>query len=609
LFSSVGSPVQIQRSSFLDNSAIGGNDYWDPAGAGEGGAVYASDAIGVFDSRFSGNAAIGGSNDWTYLPGAGRGGAIYATAMTVITGSTFDNNETRGGANGRTEGSPSQGGSIWISGTLTASNSTWTLNEAFGTGTASGGAVFLSGAAATLVNVTIAQNRADGGASLGGGLGTTNSTATVFGSIIANNSNGGDVWGNLIDAGYNLCSDGTAHFSAIGSLNNTDPVLGALADNGGPTPTLPLLVGSPARDAIPSGFPATDQRGVARPQGPEADMGAFEADYVAGPPVIANQPQGGTVRAGTNFTFTVVAVGNGSLAYQWRKNGNPIPGATTSTLSLANVQAPDAATYSVVVSDSSGTTPSQGAVLVVDSTPRILAQPTSVVVAPGATTNFTVTADGPALNFQWWHEGAAISGATNPTLNIGSALAGAQGGYWAVITNFTGSVTSQVVTLTFDAAALSILVPPQDQTVESGYPATFTVLVSGVPPFTYQWQHNGTVLSGATTSALVLASAQTNDAGSYTVVVSNGYAVVRSAAAQLTITPGAVAPLLVVGRLGDTLTITFTAEGGRTYRLLSTSDSAGWTSIATNAPLAPGLVQFTEPISNVGRFFYRVATP
>jgi len=58
-------------------------------------------------------------------------------------------------------------------------------------------------------------------------------------------------------------------------------MLSALSENGGPTPTMALLAGSPARDAIPSGFPPTDQRGVIRPQGPAADIGAVEADFIS----------------------------------------------------------------------------------------------------------------------------------------------------------------------------------------------------------------------------------------------------------------------------------------------------------------------------------------
>jgi hypothetical protein len=99
---------------------------------------------------------------------------------------------------------------------------------------------------------------------------------TIRNSIIANSGNGGDTSGTLTDAGYNICSDATANFSAIGSLNNTNPLLGPLTDNGGPTPTVLLLAGSPALDAIPTGFPPVDQRGVTRPQGVAADIGAVE---------------------------------------------------------------------------------------------------------------------------------------------------------------------------------------------------------------------------------------------------------------------------------------------------------------------------------------------
>ena len=60
-------------------------------------------------------------------------------------------------------------------------------------------------------------------------------------------------------------------------MNNTDPQLGPFADNGGPTLTMALLPGSPAIDAgTVLGAPATDQRGVPRPQGAGVDIGAFE---------------------------------------------------------------------------------------------------------------------------------------------------------------------------------------------------------------------------------------------------------------------------------------------------------------------------------------------
>ncbi len=96
---------------------------------------------------------------------------------------------------------------------------------------------------------------------LGAALYNTNGAVLLRNSIVAKSTMGTDVYGIVNDAGYNICSDGTANFTAPGSLNQVDPLLGLLSDNGGPTLTMALLPGSPARDAIPSGFPATDQRG------------------------------------------------------------------------------------------------------------------------------------------------------------------------------------------------------------------------------------------------------------------------------------------------------------------------------------------------------------
>ncbi|MBE0542629.1 MAG: hypothetical protein IH623_14815, partial [Verrucomicrobia bacterium] len=74
-----------------------------------------------------------------------------------------------------------------------------------------------------------------------------------------------------------LSSDGSCDFTNATSLNNTDPKLGPLANNCGPTLTMALLPGSPAIDAgNTAAAPPTDQRGVPRPYGQAADIGAFE---------------------------------------------------------------------------------------------------------------------------------------------------------------------------------------------------------------------------------------------------------------------------------------------------------------------------------------------
>jgi len=148
----------------------------------------------------------------------------------------------------------------------------------------------------TLTNVTIADNVAPDG---GGGIWNVSTVMTLKNTIVAGNDGGG-VFGDdcgtavtaITSAGYNLDSDGSCGFSATGDISNTDPLLGPLTDNGGPTLTHAITGASPAVDA---GNPATpgsggdaceavDQRKVARPIDGDldtnavCDVGAYEAD-------------------------------------------------------------------------------------------------------------------------------------------------------------------------------------------------------------------------------------------------------------------------------------------------------------------------------------------
>jgi hypothetical protein len=86
-----------------------------------------------------------------------------------------------------------------------------------------------------------------------------------------------NAYGTITDGGCNLSSDASCSFTNVGSVNGIDPLLGPLANNGGPTATCALLPGSPAIDAVKdNSYPATDQRGFRRPFGPAGDIGAVE---------------------------------------------------------------------------------------------------------------------------------------------------------------------------------------------------------------------------------------------------------------------------------------------------------------------------------------------
>ena len=207
--------------------------------SGAGGGIINSGTLDITNCAFFGNSATD------------KGGGIYTSGATVtITNSTFSGNSANWG-----------GGIFNTSGTVTITNSTFSGNSA----TSSGGGIYHSSDTTTLRN-TIVANSISGG----------NCDHFPGGSIISNG-------GNNIDSGT-TCGWGSSN----GSMSNTDPMLGALANNGGPTQTMALIVGSPAIDGVtdnsPNGAPATDQRGVARPQGAGYDIGAFEGSQQADPP-------------------------------------------------------------------------------------------------------------------------------------------------------------------------------------------------------------------------------------------------------------------------------------------------------------------------------------
>jgi hypothetical protein len=157
------------------------------------------------------------------------------------------------------------GGGVYNERALTLTNSTVSGNTAD-----QGGGIF---GAVTLYNSTVSGNSAD--LATGGIVGGNQLVAR--GSIIAGNQQG-DLSGYVVSQGYNLFGTGGAGPYDPTDLLNVDP----LQDNGGPTQTMYPLPGSPVVDYIPGtagvDFPTTDQRGVARRQGRQADIGAVEVE-------------------------------------------------------------------------------------------------------------------------------------------------------------------------------------------------------------------------------------------------------------------------------------------------------------------------------------------
>ncbi len=243
-----------------------------------GNAVFSSGGGGIYNDQgaLTLNACTVSNNT-----SANNGGGVYNYFYGTLTvnASTLSGNTATSG----------YGGGIYAAGNVTLNNTTVNGNAA--TNGDSGG-VFVAGVVA-INNCTITENAASNGYS-GGGIYQAN-YLTLTNSIVANNTasaSGADIEGTVQAGDYNLVRDITdATLSGTHNVTGQDPLLGALADNGGPTQTQLLLAGSPAANAGNPTFDATatpyDQRGVGHPRviGGIVDIGAIESPAI--PPAIS----------------------------------------------------------------------------------------------------------------------------------------------------------------------------------------------------------------------------------------------------------------------------------------------------------------------------------
>jgi hypothetical protein len=168
-----------------------------------------------------------------------------------------------------------------------------------------------------------------------------------------------------------------------------------------------------------------------------------------GPPVITAQPQSQTNNAGTTATFSVAVSSVTQPAYQWKFNGGNVSGATSTSYSITNVQASNAGSYSVAITNLVGYAISSNAILTVLVPPTITNQPLNRTVAAGSTAIFTVGATGTQpLSYGWRFNGVSIPGATGSSLTLTNVQSANAGSYTTLVTNSAGSATSQPGVLT-----------------------------------------------------------------------------------------------------------------------------------------------------------------
>jgi hypothetical protein len=269
------------------------------------------------------------------------------------------------------------------------------------------------------------------------------------------------------------------------------------------------------------------------------------------PPAIVQQPTNSVVILGSNSMVSVTATSYLNMSFQWQLNGTNLTdggefsGTTNSALFISGARIADGGNYQVIVSDSEWTVTSAVATITVLLPATITVQPTNETVIIANNALFSGTAGGTGtLGYRWCFnglplsDGGRISGSASASLNISSVQLSDGGQYQLVVTNSFSSTASAVATLTV-LAPVQIVNQPVSQAVLLSSNANFFVNVTGTG-LSYQWYFNGYPMtdgmriSGSSSPSLNISNIQSNDAGSYQVVVSNVLNVASSMSVTLT---------------------------------------------------------------------------
>jgi predicted outer membrane repeat protein len=473
-----GGVLTLTRCAFTGNAATD-----------KGGAVNSTGGLTARDCTFSGNTATS------------SGGALYTGGTASLRNCTFTANAGQ------------DGGGVFnqFGGVLALTHCTLALNSA----TVSGGGIGNSYGAVTLANCIVAQNTAPSGADI------MNSGSTPFGSATVTRV-GVDIVRSHVNSGN------TATDSGPTSLN-ADPLLNVLGNYGGPTPTMPLLPGSPALDQASVLNPAltTDQRGLPRPLGVRPDIGAVEGTVIVVTTPVDELDAPGSLGNGVSLREAVRDVEAGGTVVFDRAVFNST---TTNTITLTKgpLNPPRNCTLNGALNP--------GGIKIVQ-VPTITAQPQPLSVASNAPANFAIAVTNLSGGVAYaWRKNGTPNGTTAAALNFANAQEGDEGVYDVLLSEAaapgtltltsvvlgTFAATSQPANLIVDGSAVAIKRHPANAMIALGSSHTLSVVAAGPGTLTYQWTLNGKNISGATKASYLIAKAALTHAGTYRCVVKSG---------------------------------------------------------------------------------------
>lgn len=191
----------------------------------------------------------------------------------------------------------------------------------------------------------------------------------------------------------------------------------------------------------------------------------------------------------------------------------------------------------------------------VPTLPTFTQEPTNQAVLGGTTASFSVATAGSGPQYYQWQlngtnlsDGGSISGSATPNLVVSDISSNDVGTYDIVITNIAGTAISSNASLTLMPSIPVIVIQPENQRVDVGQTATFTVATVGTTPYFYQWILDGTNIAGATNQTLTIADVQPDQSGSiYSVQVTNALGFTNSSNVTLSVFTCTPPPSGIVG--------------------------------------------------------------
>jgi hypothetical protein len=259
-------------------------------------------------------------------------------------------------------------------------------------------------------------------------------------------------------------------------------------------------------------------------------------------PVILVNPVSLTIGASSNATFSVVAQGSSTLNYQWFLNNSPLAGATASQLALNNVQATNAGSYRVVISNAVGVATSASATLTVTPVlPYFVTQPVGLTLIAG--TNFTLTSlarGSEPITYQWRRNMTNLLAVLQSSLTVSNAQPSDSGDYTVVASNLVGGTISVIATVTVTSAPPVFVQQPASTNIVAGANLLLNSLATGSAPLKYQWYFQSNSVPNQTNRQYTLNAISFAAAGNYFVTASNQFATATSSVAVVVVSASPV---------------------------------------------------------------------